>query len=96
MQGKLSDFSLPEIFQLVANQGKSGALMIRGEERETVFIFSEGKIAEVQPDRRSRSEMLGTMLVDAGVLTDEELARILVEQEKTGKKLGELLVDRGR
>ncbi len=96
MQGKISDFSIPEIFQLVANQGKSGSLSIRGGDRETVFIFAEGGIIEVQPDQRAHADLLGTMLVDAGFLTEEELRRILAEQEKVGKKLGELLVEKGQ
>lgn len=96
MRGKISDFSIPEIFQLVANQGKSGSLTICGGDRETVFIFAEGGIIEVQPDRRAQSDLLGTMLVDAGFLTEEELRRILAKQEKAGKKLGELLVEKGK
>ncbi|MGE5664608.1 MAG: DUF4388 domain-containing protein [Deltaproteobacteria bacterium] len=94
MQGKISDFSIPEIFQLVANQGKSGSLTIRGGDRESVFIFADGGIIEVQPDRRARSDLLGSMLVDAGFLTDGELRRILAKQERAGKKLGELLVEK--
>lgn len=96
MQGKISDFSIPEIFQLVANQGKSGSLTIRGGDRETVFIFAEGGIIEVQPDQRGQADLLGTMLVDAGFLTEEELRRILAKQERAGKKLGELLVENGK
>lgn len=95
MQGKISDFSIPDIFQLVASQGKSGSLAVRGADHETVFLFSEGMIVDVQPDRRDPSGMLGTMLVDAGLLTGEELRRFLAVQEKGGKKLGEALVEKG-
>ncbi len=96
MQGRIADFSIPEIFQLVANQMKSGSLSIRGGNRETVFIFADGGIIEVQPDQRAQADLLGNMLVDAGFLTEEELRRILAEQAKAGKKLGELLVDKGK
>ncbi len=96
MQGKITDFSIPEIFQLVANQMKSGSLSIRGGGRETVFIFGDGGIIEVQPDQRAQADLLGNMLVDAGFLTEEELRRILAEQQKAGKKLGELLVEKGK
>lgn len=97
MKGKISDFGIPEIFQLVATQGKSGALTIRGEERKTVFLFTDGKIVDVQPDRRlARSGLLGNMLVDAGYLTEEELRRLLVVQEQEGRKLGEILVEKGK
>ncbi|GAB4367788.1 MAG: hypothetical protein Kow00128_12620 [Deltaproteobacteria bacterium] len=97
MRGKISDFGIPEIFQLVATQGKSGALTIRGDERKTVFLFTDGKIVDVLPDRRlARSGLLGNMLVDAGYLTEEELRRLLAQQGQEGKKLGEILVEKGK
>lgn len=97
MKGKITDFGIPEIFQLVATQGKSGALTIRGDERQTVFLFTDGKIVDVQPDRRlARSGLLGNMLVDAGYLTEEELRRLLSTQQQEGRKLGEILVGKGK
>lgn len=97
MKGKISDFGIPEIFQLVASQGKSGALTIRGDERKTIFLFTDGNIVDVQPDRRlARGGLLGNMLVDAGFLTEEELRRLLALQDQEGKKLGEILVKRGK
>jgi hypothetical protein len=94
MRGKISDFGIPDIFQLVASQGKSGALNIRGEDRETVFLFSEGLIVDVRPDRRDPSGMLGAMLVDAGLVTREQMRRILAGRERGGRKLGEFLVEK--
>jgi hypothetical protein len=38
---------------------------------------------------------LGELLVEKGLVTDEELQRALKEQEATGKLLGAILVDRG-
>ncbi|HEU4949628.1 MAG TPA: DUF4388 domain-containing protein, partial [Candidatus Deferrimicrobiaceae bacterium] len=96
MQGKLTDFGIPDIFQLVSSQGKSGSLAISGNERVTVFLFSDGRIVDVQPDRREPRSLLGTMLRDAGYLTDTELKRFLASQERGGKKIGELLVERGK
>ena len=80
MQGKISDFSIPEIFQLVSSQGKSGSLAISGNDRITIFLFSDGRIVDVQPDRREPRSLLGTMLRDAGHLTDSELKRFLDAQ----------------
>jgi hypothetical protein len=94
MRGKISDFSIPEIFQLIASQGKSGSLNIRGADRETVFLFADGLIVDVRPDWRDPAGMLGAMLVDAGLLTGEQLRRILAGQERGGKKLGEFLVEK--
>ena len=97
MQGKISDFSIPEIFQLVSSQGKSGSLAISGNDRITIFLFSDGRIVDVQPDRREPRSLLGTMLRDAGHLTDSELKRFLDAQGGGGgKKIGELLVEKGK
>ncbi|HQU13161.1 MAG TPA: DUF4388 domain-containing protein [Thermodesulfobacteriota bacterium] len=96
MQGKIADFSIPDIFQLVSSQGKSGSLAISGNERVTVFLFSEGRIVDVQPDRRESKSLLGTMLRDAGYLTDSELKRFLSSQGTGGKKIGEIMVEKGK
>jgi hypothetical protein len=97
VKGKIADFGIPEIFQLVSSQGKSGALTISGDDRETTYLFSEGMIVEVLPDRRrAQSGLLGNMLLAAGYLTAEELRRMLNVQEKEGKKLGDILVEKGK
>ncbi len=97
MQGKIADFSIPDIFQLVSTQGKSGSLTITGDEKSTVFLFTDGRIVDVQPGRRDTRSLLGTMLRDAGYLTDGELKRFL-EARGTGggRKIGEILVERGK
>jgi len=96
MQGKIADFSIPDIFQLVSSQGKSGSLAISGNDRVTIFLFSGGRIVDVQPDRRGSKSLLGTMLRDAGYLTDSELKRYLSAQGTGGKKIGEILVEKGK
>jgi len=96
MQGRIADFSIPDIFQLISSQGKSGSLAVSGNDRVTIFLFSEGRIVDVQPDRRESKSLLGTMLRDAGLLTDSDLRRILSSQGAGGKKIGEILVEKGK
>src|SRR2546423_12064698 len=38
---------------------------------------------------------LGRILIDAGLLSEEQLAQALEEQEQTGRRLGEIIVQRG-
>jgi hypothetical protein len=62
-----------------------------------VFLFSDGMIVDVQPDRhRAEHALLGNMLVAAGYLTAQELRRLLALQEKEGRKIGEILVEKGK
>lgn len=96
MQGKIADFSIPDIFQLVSSQGKSGSLAISGDDRVTIFLFSGGRIVDVQPDRRELKSLLGTMLRDAGYLTDSELKRSLSSHGTGGKKIGEIILEKGK
>jgi len=43
----------------------------------------------------NRNKRLGDLLVDAGLLTNEQLKEALNKQKATGKKLGEMLIDDG-
>jgi len=99
MQGKIADFGIPDIFQLVSSQGKDGSLAISGNDRVTIFLFAGGRIVDVQPDRRESKSLLGSMLRDAGYLTDSELKRFLSSQAPQGtggKKIGEILIEKGK
>lgn len=96
MQGAIADFSIPDIFQLISSQGKSGVLNICCEDRSTDFFFSEGRIIDAQPAGREARSLLGVMFRDAGYITDGELKRVLEARGRGGgKKIGEILVDRG-
>jgi hypothetical protein len=96
MQGKIAEFGIPDILQLVSSQGKSGSLAISGGNRVTIFLFSGGRIVDVQPDRRESKSLLGTMLRDAGYLSDSELKRLLSSPGAGGKKIGQVLVEKGK
>lgn len=41
----------------------------------------------------NRTKRLGDLLVDAGLITNEQLKNALIKQKSTGKKLGEFLID---
>lgn len=96
MQGKIAEFGIPEILQLISSQGKSGSLAISGGNRVTIFLFSGGRIVDVQPDRRESKSLLGTMLRDAGHLSDSELKRLLSSPGAGGKKIGQVLFEKGK
>jgi hypothetical protein len=98
LQGKIADFSIPDIFQLISSQGKSGSLTISCSDRASIFYFSDGMIVDVQPvlPGREQRSLLGMMLRDAGYITDGALKRVVEARGKGGgRKFGEILVDRG-
>jgi len=94
LKGNIKEFNIADIFQLLSFQRKSGALSIKSTGGNMLFLFKSGEIVDVSPDMRSRDQLIGQMLVDGGVITDAERERTLREQDKKGKKLGELLVEK--
>ena len=98
MHGNIKGLSIPDIFQLISSQGKSGALNISSDGRAIDFFFSEGRIFDAQPVQpvRTYHSLLGIMLRDAGYITDDELKRVLeVMEESEGSKIGDVIVERG-
>ncbi len=74
--------------------GASGVLTVRkGESARRVF-FERGALDFVSST--DPEELLGRMLVARGVLSDEELDSCLMEGAQTGRRLGDVLVSRGR
>ncbi|GAB4273414.1 MAG: hypothetical protein Kow0056_00390 [Coriobacteriia bacterium] len=96
LRGNLRDFSLPDVFQLVAFSRKTGVLRIKGRDAEGTVWFREGEVFFAQSDWKR--EPLGQRMVASGRLTAAALGRAL-ELQKSGaagdKRLGQILVDEG-
>ncbi|RMG58161.1 MAG: DUF4388 domain-containing protein [Deltaproteobacteria bacterium] len=94
MQGRLEKTKVEDIVQILANPENSGVLEIRSPEGDMTFYFSGGGIVDVVPDERARNQLIGQMLVDAGLLTEREREKILKEQKRKKKKFGEILLEK--
>ena len=96
LEGNLRDFNILEIIQLLGQQGKSGILRSwkEGEEKVEVYFF-EGKVVHAVPSPKSKIDLIGEKLVKAGFLSKEELKRVLEEQKKAPRPLGEIIVSEG-
>ncbi len=93
LRGTLGDFGLPDIFQLVGHQQKTGVLLLKDKELEVRIFFVEGNVVKAEQSSRERAELLGNMLVRAGVITEEQLDEALVTQERTLRRLGDILIE---
>ena len=96
LEGNLRDFNILEIIQLLGQQGKSGILRSwkEGEEKVEVYFF-EGKVVHAVPSPKSKIDLIGEKLVKAGFLSKEGLKRVLEEQKKAPRPLGEIIVSEG-
>jgi len=94
-QGKLTEFRLPDLLQMVSSTGKSGKLRLTRRDAEGVIVFREGKI--IYAATSSVRQTLGGALMAEGLIPEEELTRALEKQHSSRreKRLGNILVERG-
>lgn len=95
LEGTLKDFALPDIFQLIGLQKKTGVLRLQAESDEVVIAFKDGMLVSADSKNKRLEERLGTRLVRSGVITEGQLHDSLEKQKKTFQRLGTLLVNEG-
>ncbi len=93
LQGTLKDFSITEIVQLIGQQLKTGILKIRRGKDLVEIHFVDGMIVHVYSNYRGKKDLIGEILVNAQLITEEQLERVLKIQKDTLKYLGEILVE---
>lgn len=92
--GSLEVFALPDVFRLLSHNKVTGALKVGRESGDGVIYFREGEVYFAFSSLTR--EFLGQRLVNAKLITQGQLLRILDEQKKNAKKrLGDLLIDKG-
>ena len=95
LEGTLKVFSLTEIFQMLGLQRKTGILSVEGEDDAITISFLGGAVVAAESAAHRLDNRLGNLLLRAGYLTDEQLARVLAMQRETRHRLGFLLVREG-
>ncbi len=95
LKGTLKDFGIADIFQLIAQQQKVGVLHLAEGEQEVHVAFKDGNVVRAESALRKKRELLGDMLVRAGIITPQQLEEALEEQKRTLKRLGDILVASG-
>lgn len=93
-RGDLSTLGLADIFQTLANSQKEGTLVVGdGESRKCIYFGREGLSLLSMGSRKGLR--LGDHLLKAGKISPDQLKELLAAQKGTGKRLGEIVVDRG-
>jgi len=95
LEGKIKDFGVADIIQLVSQQQKSGVLCVEKSGMKSEISFLNGNITGAKPSDYKTCRPLGKMLVSAKLLTKKNLKKALKEQEKTFEYLGQILVKEG-
>ncbi|MDF1565662.1 MAG: DUF4388 domain-containing protein [Deltaproteobacteria bacterium] len=95
LTGTLKDFGIADILQLIGQQGKTGVLHLRHKENAVNVHFVDGNVVKAESATRSKKDLLGSIMVRAEILDQEQLDRALELQRQTLRRLGDILVDEG-
>lgn len=98
LEGNLKDFSLTDMFRLLASGRKSGTLYLERPDAQGKVCFDKGRVFFASSNWNRES--LGRRLVKAGVISEKQLRQALglqkiQKKEKAGRRLGQILVDEG-
>lgn len=94
LKGTLKDFGIADIFQLIAQQTKTGVLHLKSKDEEVHISFHDGNVVRAEHVGRRKNDKLGAMLARAELITQPQLDEALEEQKRTLKRLGDVLVAR--
>ncbi|HYN02617.1 MAG TPA: DUF4388 domain-containing protein [Vicinamibacteria bacterium] len=93
LEGTIRDFGLPDIFQLIGLQRKTGLLTLTNEkDDESVTVtFENGMVVMADSSARRLEDRLGNVLVKQGKITGARLEEALAVQKQTLQRLGHIL-----
>ena len=93
LEGTIRDFGLPDIFQLIGLQRKTGLLTLTNEkDDESVTVtFENGMVVMADSSARRLEDRLGNVLVKQGKITGARLDEALAVQKQTLQRLGHIL-----
>jgi len=91
LEGTIKDFGLPDIFQLIGLQRKTGLLTLRSEKETVTVTFENGMVVMADSDGKRLEDRLGNVLVKQGKLRPEQLEEALQTQKATLQRLGHIL-----
>ena len=96
LEGELKDFNILEVIQLLGQQGKTGVLRVWGLGKQggkAEIFFFDGKITHATSTERAKGDLLGERLAKTGIISRDDLQTALRTQKKSGRFLGEVLVE---
>lgn len=95
LQGTLKDFALPDILQLIGIQRKTGILSMENDQDTVTVQFFQGQVVGADTRLRTLEDLLGSVLVRTGKITEAQLREVLALQKQTLQRLGYILVKSG-
>ena len=95
LSGTLKDFGIADILQLIGHQTKTGRLTLKTGTEEVEVFFIDGNVVFATEKHRTSKNLLGSLLLRAELLSKEQLDEALSVQQRTLKRLGDILIEAG-
>ncbi len=97
LSGNLVDFGIADVFQLIGQQRKTGALELRSEQTRIQMLFSSGMVVSAAPavSRADDLDPVAERLVRCGWLTRERAEEAANACRAAAQPLQRVIVDRG-
>ena len=95
LRGSLHEFELPDIFQLIANDGKTGQLVLSNKDNEAFVIFFRGAIIASGNSVMNLQTMLFKYLMDLKGYSENELNELLYVCQGEMRLFTQELVNKG-
>ena len=92
LEGTIKDFGLPDIFQLIGLQRKTGLLTLKHDQDQVTVYFENGMVVNADSASKRLEDRLGNVLVKQGKLGKDRLEEALNTQKQTLQRLGHVLV----
>jgi hypothetical protein len=94
LQGKIDDFGIADIFQLIGQQQRSGILTMRSGDKTAEILFVDGMISRANPLYLSPGQdPFGHCMIKAKLITEQNLQRALNTQEESLESLESVLLE---
>ena len=93
LTGNLEAMSLADLLQWCATSQKTGTLRIRQDPFEKNFFFKKGRL--FSSTSSSPRETLVQLLLRSRIVTEEQLSKAFVEQDRSNEPLGQILIGDG-
>jgi hypothetical protein len=92
LEGTIKDFGLADILQLIGLQRKTGFLTLDSGSDKVTVKFLDGAVVGADTTKRDLEDLLGSVLVRTGRITEAQLQETLRIQKSTLQRLGYILV----
>ncbi len=89
--GNTQTIPLPDLIGWLSSQKKDGSLEVWTQDESITLYLEKGNLVHAVSDRSPTGNRLGEILIEQGVLDENELDRLIDQAKESNLKLGDLL-----